>query len=200
MVVPSPKLDVDPPKANEVKVSGAKETPATGGEVKAPAEAKAETAAVPVTEEAPKRDYSMGLAQTDAEKEAAKRAARGKRFGIVVDDEEQKRQERAKKFGSEKEVVVKVLDDALPERTAKRGREADKQDGRAAKRQTPDRRTEVAPSKTKPNRPGKPNKTTKPAPAKTAAPPIKKATTRVQDDPSEKAKAEARAKRFQTKA
>jgi SAP domain-containing ribonucleoprotein len=81
-------------------------------------------------------------------------------------------------------VVVKGLDDALPERRAKRGRDGEKNAGRAAKRQTPDRRTEAAPAK--------------PATAKVASVPAKKATGKVTDDPVEKAKAEARAKRFQT--
>jgi SAP domain-containing ribonucleoprotein len=83
-------------------------------------------------------------------------------------------------------VVVKGLDDALPERRAKRGREGEKNAGRAAKRQTPDRRTEAAPAK--------------PATAKAASAPTKKPSGKVTDDPAEKAKAEARAKRFQTTA
>jgi SAP domain-containing ribonucleoprotein len=90
--------------------------------------------------------------------------------------------ERAKKFGIEKnDETVKGLDSALPERRQKRSRE-DKpsgQGGRNAKRQTPDRRT--AP-------------TAKPAAA------AKKTAGRVVDDPAEKAKAEARAKRFQAAA
>ena len=149
-------------------------------------EATAEAVTAPVIEEAPKQDFSIGLKQTDAEKEAEKRAARAKRFGITEDEQEKKKLERAKKFGTDKEVVVKGLDDALPERRAKRGRDADKQGGRAAKRQTPDRRTEAAPAKA--------------ATAKTATAPAKKAAGRVTDDPAEKAKAEARAKRFQTAA
>ena len=138
-----------------------------------------------VEPEAPKQDFSIGIAQTDAEKEAERRAARAKRFGITEDDEAKKLAERAKKFGLDsKEAVVKGLDSALPERRAKRGRD-DKQGGRNAKRQTPnppDRKTESA---------------TK---AKTAAAPAKKAAGRITDDPTEKAKAEARAKRFQTAA
>jgi SAP domain-containing ribonucleoprotein len=99
--------------------------------------------------------------------------------------------DRAKKFGIDKEVVVKGLDDALPERRAKRGREGDKNAGRAAKRQTPDRRTEAAPAKAAP---------AKAAPAKAASAPGKRAAGKITDDPVEKAKAEARAKRFQTTA
>lgn len=119
----------------------------------------------------------MGIQKTDAEKEEEKRAARAKRFGIQEDDEAKKLAERAKKFGlDKKEAVVGGLDSALPERRQKRGRE-DKQGGRSAKRQTPDRRTG-------------------PKPAAAA----NKPSGRVFDDPTEKAKAEARAKRFQTAA
>lgn len=74
------------------------------------------------------------------------------------------------------------MDDALPERRAKRGREiSEKPAGRDAKRQTPDRRTE-GPKVTKIG--------AKPAPAKKAG--------SILDDPVEKAKAEARAKKFGT--
>lgn len=99
----------------------------------------------------------------------------------MEDDEAKKLAERAKKFGTDaKEMVVKGLDSALPERRPKRGREDRGQGGRDAKRQTPDRRTE-------PRQQGKP---------KNAAPPPKKPAGRVTDDPAEKAKAEARAKKF----
>jgi SAP domain-containing ribonucleoprotein len=85
--------------------------------------------------------------------------------------------ERAKKFGLDaKDTVIKGLDSALPERRLKRGRE-EREGGRSAKRQTPDRRTEPAPKAA--------------AGAKTKKP------AGILDDPAEKAKAEARAKRFQ---
>ena len=119
----------------------------------------------------------MGIQQTDAEKEAEKRAARAKRFGIQEDDEAKKLADRAKKFGLDStEKVVGGLDSALPERRQKRGRE-DREAGRSAKRQTPDRRTE-------------------PAPKTSGASKMRKPTA-ILDDPTEKAKAEARAKRFQ---
>ena len=79
---------------------------------------------------------------------------------------------------------VKSLDDALPDRRAKRGRGEDgKQGGRPAKRQTPDRRTEA---------PRAPKVEGKRSEGKKAG----EARKRVTDDPTEKAKAEARAKRF----
>lgn len=143
-------------------------------------------AAQPIVE-APKVDFTIGIAQTDAEKEAAKRAERAKRFGITPAAEDAKKEERAKKFGVESttSTIVKGLDDALPERRAKRGREgADKQGGRNTKRQTPDRRTE---------------------PPKAAARNVSKTAQakklgKILDDPVEKAKAEARAKKFGTAA
>jgi SAP domain-containing ribonucleoprotein len=184
VAVPNQKLDVDPAKTKDLNVTGGKDaSSSTEGAVSAES-VTAKPAPAPPTEEAPKQDFAIGIKQTDAEKEAEKRAARAKRFGITEDEEEKKKLERAKKFGTDKEVVVKGLDDALPERRAKRGREGEKNAGRAAKRQTPDRRTEAAPAK--------------PATAKAAPAPAKKAAGKITDDPVEKAKAEARAKRFQT--
>jgi SAP domain-containing ribonucleoprotein len=132
--------------------------------------------------EAPKEDFTAGLEQTDAQKEADRRAARAKRFGIPENEEAKKLAERAKKFGTGKDPVVSGLDSALPERRPKRVRE-EKDGGRATKRQTPDRRTE---------RTEKPK--SKPAPQNGG----KKQQTggKILDDPAEKLKAEARAKRF----
>lgn len=158
-----------------MNVTGGEGAPtAADGAVAASGATTSEAASEP---EAPKQDFSIGISQTDAEKEAEKRAARAKRFGIIEDDEAKKLAERAKKFGLDsKEAVVKGLDSALPERKQKRGRE-DRQGGRAAKRQTPDRRTEAPKSKP-------------------AGAPAKQPAGRIIDDPVEKAKAEARAKRF----
>jgi len=160
--------------------STAADLKADAGDAPKPADNADASSGAPASEiapkvEAPKVDYSAGIAKTDAEKEAEKRAARAKRFGIsetAEATEAEKKLERAKKFG---------LDDALPDRRAKRGREGkdDGRGGRNAKRQTPDRRTE-APK-------GKPAVVAKPKPI-----------GRITDDPSEKAKAEARAKRFAT--
>ncbi len=132
--------------------------------------------------EEPKPDFSIGLAQSDVQKEADKRAARAKRFGIPENEEAKKLADRAKKFGlDQKDPVVKGLDSALPERRAKRGRE-EKEGGRAAKRQTPDRRTGPKP---KPK-----DATAVPQAAK------KQDAGKIADDPVEKAKMEARAKKF----
>jgi len=185
VAVPSEKVDTEPSKTTESSVVGGDASKATDG-ADEPSGATTTEAAPKV--EAPKVDYSAGIAMTDAEKEAEKRAARAKRFGIaetVEATEAQKKLERAKKFGLDStEAVVKGLDDALPDRRAKRGREGkdDGRGGRNAKRQTPDRRTEAPKGK----------------PATVAAAPKPKAAGRITDDPTEKAKAEARAKRFAT--
>lgn len=167
--LPAPK--VEPPTTTDPKKAEGEAAPADGAA--APSTAT-KTEAVPAPE-APKADFSIGIQKTDAEKESERRAARAKRFGVTEDDEAKKLAARAKKFGLDTaEAVVGGLDAALPERRQKRGRE-DKQGGRNAKRQTPDRRTG----------PG-----SKPAAAPKTPP---KAIT---DDPAEKARAEARAKRF----
>ncbi|KAL3425213.1 sap domain-containing protein [Phlyctema vagabunda] len=174
VAVPNQQVDTDPSATTDLKVVGGEDAPtAEDGAV-----ASAGTTTENGEPEAPKPDFSIGIQQTDAEKEAEKRAARAKRFGITEDDEAKRLAERAKKFGLEnKPEVIKGLDDALPERRPKRVREG-KEGGRASKRQTPDRRTEPAKS------------TNKPAPSK-------KPLGKIVDDPAEKAKAEARAKRFQ---
>jgi SAP domain-containing ribonucleoprotein len=179
VAVPNQKVDVDPSKTTDLKVTGGEGAPtATDGAVAASGATTTDSASAAVPE-VPKQDFSIGIAQTDAEKEAERRAARAKRFGIAENEEETKKLDRAKKFGEASGLVVKGLDDALPERRAKRGREGgEKQGGRGAKRQTPDRRTEAPPAK--------------------AAAPVKKPIGKVIDDPAEKAKAEARAKRFAT--
>jgi len=147
---------------------------ADGGEIKADSVVAPATEAAPAPE-APKVDFSAGIEKTDAEKELERRAKRAARFGI--DAEEQKKLERVKKFGvQDKDSIVNALDSALSGRRQKRGRE-DKEGGRSAKRQTPDV-----------------DRRSTPASKTTAA--VKKPSTRVTDDPSEKAKAEARAKRF----
>lgn len=174
--VPNQKVDIDPAKTTDLKLVGGDGAPTATDAAVAAAAGATEAAVEP---EAPKQDFSIGIEQTDAEKEAERRARRAKRFGLTEDTEAKKLAERAKKFGLDtKEAVVKGLDSALPERRAKRGRE-DKQGGRNPKRQTPDRRTE-------------------PPMAKAAAPSANKPAGRITDDPVEKAKAEARAKRFET--
>jgi len=175
--VPNQIVDVDPSTTTDLKVTKGEGAPKAADGAVASSGAATDPAAVP---EEPKPDFSIGLEESDAQKEAAKRAARAKRFGIPENEEAKKLAERAKKFGlDQKDSVVQGLDAALPERRAKRGRE-DKEGGRAAKRQTPDRRTGPKPKGA--------------APVPQAA--KKQAAGKLTDDPVERAKMEARAKKF----
>lgn len=127
-------------------------------------------------------EFALGLGQSDTITEAEKRAARAKRFGIAQSEEAIKMVERAKKFRlpSYKDEVVQSLDAALPERRPKRMRhEKDKSNTRPEKRNATDRRSHND-SRNNNNNAGL-NK------MKIAA---------ILDDPIERAKAEARAKRF----
>jgi SAP domain-containing ribonucleoprotein len=94
---------------------------------------------------APKPDFSANLAASTADEEARKRAERAKRFGIVVDqsEEDKKKAERAARFGEEATNAPSIsgLDSALPERRErKRGREGAGDQQRDAKRQSTDGR------------------------------------------------------------
>lgn len=180
IAVPNQKVDVDPSTTTDLKVTGGEDAPkAADGAIASSGATTTEVAPAPEPE-APKEDFSIGLEKSDAQKEAEKRAARAKRFNIPENEEAKKLAERAKKFGTEgKDTVISGLDSALPERRQKRARDEQGggRGGRAAKRQTPDRRAEPKP--------------------KGSAPSTKKqGLGKVADDPVEKAKAEARAKRF----
>lgn len=179
IAVPNQKVDTDPSTTTDLKVTGGADAPTAADGAIASSGATTTEAAAPAEPEVPNEDFSIGLEKSDAQKEAEKRAARAKRFGIPENEEAKKLAERAKKFGTEsKDNVTSLLDTALPDRRPKRARE-EKQGGsggRAAKRPTPDRRAEPKPR---------------------AAPREKQEKLgRIIDDPVEKAKAEARAKRF----
>ncbi|KAI1477557.1 hypothetical protein F4774DRAFT_192563 [Daldinia eschscholtzii] len=147
----------------------------------------------PEKPEAPKEDFSAHLPASNADEEARKRAARAKRFGVVENDEDKKKAERAERFGVEPSTVVKGLDEALPEkRPSKRGREGGNVEGeRGAKRQNPGGRHRGKGRFRQGgngSRPGGPRKEGRPTGAK--------GKPGILNDPSERAKAEARAKRF----
>lgn len=137
----------------------------------------------------PAESFAIGLEASNADEELKKREARAKRFGITTetDSEEAKRLERAKKFGTDTAAVVKGLDAALPERRPKRGREQGDQAEGGGKRQNSERRNGGH------NKPrggrrggGRPNRHESSGGG----------GGKILADPSEKAKAEARAKRF----
>lgn len=132
VAVPNQKLDIDPATTEELKVESAGAVAETG---------ENPAAAIEV-EQKPAVDYTKGLPTTDLEAELAKRKARAAKFGIVEDEETaikeaEKQLERAKRFGtgaaeSTADVGVKGLDEALPEKSRKRGRT--EQGGRGGKR------------------------------------------------------------------
>lgn len=123
-----PAKEVPQPAAADVKAPEATDVPATKeGEAEKPAEEPSK--------------FAIGLAASSADEEAKKREARAKRFGIVVEEssEEAKKAERAKRFGvDEAATIVKGLDSALPERRPKRGRDRGDEGEGGGKRATQD--------------------------------------------------------------
>lgn len=114
--VPNQVTDIDPAKTDDLSVQ-----PPTEG---------AEAATEEKKEPAP--SYAQGLAATSIDDEIERRKKRALKFGTKIEDDEGlKKLERMKKFGEKGE--VKGLDEALPERERKRGRE-DKDDAGANKR------------------------------------------------------------------
>ncbi|KAJ4414397.1 hypothetical protein N0V82_007958 [Gnomoniopsis sp. IMI 355080] len=147
------------PAAVPAPAAAEKETPATAAPAPAPAkaesanpapaaEAQAEVASgtepnqngdeaankTDTEKPAETASFAAGLSATDLEKEKKKRAERALRFGIQVDEnsDESKKVERAQRFGIEASAVPKGLDEALPERRPKRGRDGD--DGQGDKK------------------------------------------------------------------
>ncbi|QKX53044.1 uncharacterized protein TRUGW13939_00115 [Talaromyces rugulosus] len=122
VAVPNQELAVDPAKTSELHV-----------------ESQAGTSEDQKAEEKPAVDYSIGLQATDLDVELEKRKARAAKFGIVSEagdntTESDKTLERAKRFGtSESAPAINGLDQALPEKSHKRGR-GDDQGGRGGKR------------------------------------------------------------------
>lgn len=94
--VPNQKVDLDPSTTTDLKV-----TKADDG---ASAEKTTEAPQAPAPE-VKKQDFAIGIAQTDAEKEIAKRRARAEKFGMPVDDEA-KKLARAAKFGVDSAATV----------------------------------------------------------------------------------------------
>ncbi|KAJ4409606.1 hypothetical protein N0V91_002527 [Didymella pomorum] len=114
--VPNQVADIDPAKTDDLSV----QPPAEGTE-----------AATEETKE-PAPSYAQGLAATSIDEEIERRKKRALKFGTKIEDDEGlKKLERMKKFGEKGQ--VQGLDEALPERERKRGRE-DKDDAGANKR------------------------------------------------------------------
>ncbi|KAF3941651.1 hypothetical protein ABW19_dt0203350 [Dactylella cylindrospora] len=134
-----------------------------------------EAPSVPKVEEPkaaePAESFSAGLATTDADSELEKRKKRAARFGVPVSDSI-KLMERAKRFGGENSGESSSGDKALTALDSALGENRGKKRG-------PETRIQNEPPK-------KSKDSSKPAAASKG----------VLSDPSEKAKAEARAKRF----
>lgn len=114
--VPNQVTDIDPAKTDDLSV----QPPA---EIADPA---------PEEKKEPAPSYAQGLAATSIDDEIERRKKRALKFGLKIEEDEGlKKLERLKKFGEKGE--VKGLDEALPEREKKRGRE-DKDDAGANKR------------------------------------------------------------------
>lgn len=111
--VPNQIADIDPAQTDDLTV----QPPAEGAEGDKEEEKK---------EPAP--DYSRGLAATNLEEEIERRRKRAEKFGMKIEDDEGlKKLERAKKFGESG--PPRGLDEALPERSRKRGREGGEDGG-----------------------------------------------------------------------
>ncbi|KAJ0348636.1 hypothetical protein COL154_012406 [Colletotrichum chrysophilum] len=157
----------------------------------APAAAETTTEEKPEEAAAPKENFALNLGATDASEEARKRAERAKRFGIVEedDDDAKKKAERAKRFGADADAAnTSALDSALPERRPKRGRpeRSDEQPGRDSKRQSTDGRG---------RRGGRGNRHGRQGGGRQGGGSVEKQRSAAAD-PAEKARMEARAKRF----
>ncbi|KAF2192611.1 hypothetical protein K469DRAFT_731106 [Zopfia rhizophila CBS 207.26] len=121
--VPNQVADVDPSKTADLSIKAPDEAETANGETKAE-EQKAEEASV---------SFSRGLAASKLDEEIEKRKARAKKFGLnIEEDQGLKNLERMKKFGETG--PPKGLDEALPERGRKRGREGDDDGGRNKRR------------------------------------------------------------------
>ncbi|KAF2837999.1 hypothetical protein M501DRAFT_1032616 [Patellaria atrata CBS 101060] len=122
--VPNQVADIDPSMTDDLTVKAPTDEGAKDVDV---SEAKTtEKEKTPV-------NFSSGLKETTLEEELEKRKARAKKFGLPIeDDDEIKKLERAKKFGET--AAPKGLNQALPERSRKRGRDGDDDSGRGGKR------------------------------------------------------------------
>ncbi|KAF2795397.1 hypothetical protein K505DRAFT_348636 [Melanomma pulvis-pyrius CBS 109.77] len=126
--VPNQVAAIDPSKTDDLSVKEpAGENPEAEGEAK-----------VEEPKEPPP-DYTRGLAASNLEAEIEKRKARAKKFGLnIEEDEGMKKLERAKKFGETG--PPKGLDEALSDRTRKRGRDDNDEGARNKRRGGGERR------------------------------------------------------------
>jgi SAP domain-containing ribonucleoprotein len=121
--IPNQVADIDPSKTDDLSV---KEPAEENTEVESEAKVEEE-------KKEPPPDYTKGLAASSLDAEIEKRKARAKKFGLnIEEDEGLKKLERMKKFGETG--PPKGLDEALSDRTKKRGREDIEEGGRNKRR------------------------------------------------------------------
>lgn len=119
--VPNQIADIDPSTTDDLAVK-APEAESTDAAAESAVPAQEEEK----KEEVPPPDYTKGLAATNLDEEIEKRKKRAAKFGLKIEDDEGlKKLERMKKFGETG--PPKGLDDALPDRPLKRGREGNDQ-------------------------------------------------------------------------
>ncbi|KAI1115917.1 hypothetical protein F5Y14DRAFT_107877 [Nemania sp. NC0429] len=194
----------EPAPEATASISADKPAETTTGDAK-PAEAEGEVV--------PKTDFSAHLPASSADDEARKRAERAKRFGVVEEPNEdaKKKSDRAKRFGVDQTTeLVSGLDSALPERRErKRGREG-ASNAAADGERGPKRQQQNGPARRRGGREGgrEGGRDTRSRGGRQGGndrgPSRKEGgggggsgrPRRIVDDPSERAKAEARAKRF----
>ncbi|PKS11030.1 hypothetical protein jhhlp_002790 [Lomentospora prolificans] len=188
---PEPAIEAEKPQTAkaDAPVESVKEAEASNADAAVPAESangevNAET--IPADDAAAEK-FALNLPPTSAEDEAKKRAERAKRFGLVEDDEERKKADRAKKFGIDTSSLAKSLDSALPDRPLKRGRAREDDGGDGNKRQSNNRRDNRRQGR---GRGGRFNN------RGGGGGGGRSQGSSILSDPTEKAKAEARAKRF----
>jgi len=134
--VPNQQAAVDPSTTDDLTVSAPGEPTAAATTEKGDTAEKSEA---PKEEAAPAKDFSQGMKATDFDEELEKRKKRAAKFGTTLETTDEKeaaqKVERAKRFGvaADSGEAVKGLDEALPERTRKRGR-TEEDGGRGGKR------------------------------------------------------------------
>ncbi|KAK3633796.1 hypothetical protein LTR56_015587 [Elasticomyces elasticus] len=110
--VPNQTVVEDPATTDDLTVAAAPETVAPTTE-----------SAPPVKEASPEKDFSTGLAERTIDEEIAKRKARARKFGLPEDSDEIKMLERARRFGvQEASKVPGMLNQALSEGRKREGR------------------------------------------------------------------------------
>jgi len=132
--VPNQVADIDPSTTADLSVK----SPVAEGEEKSEEQVEEKTEEKVEEKKEPAKDFSVGLAASSIEDEIEKRKKRAAKFGLKFDEDENlKKLEREKKFGATG--PPKGLDEALPDRPLKRGRNANDQGSRGPNKRRGDK-------------------------------------------------------------